>query len=399
MEGGLRIDHFYDPMCKGCFNFILEYWEENHHTAAPTADAVNYEFPRFTIPDVVEESTEWLVAKIHTRYVRNNLQDAMFDAAEVSTREDQPIEALRKLHIETWSALRSVTPRRGRADISQDVEIRRRRYEERATFDGECAGVPMGLEAVDSHSFGILPGELALVAALSKTGKTFLLAHAAISARRAGYTPYFASLELSVTDMEDRLDAVCSGLPYEKIQKGKLSDDEFKTLIEEQDKFAALGSLFVEKPPKNERTVPFLVNRAWDVGADFLVIDQLSFLESNSQNNYRDGHIRVGDIVNDLKLEISQDDTHAMPTLMAVQINREGAKADKLKLQHMALTSSLEQIADVVYGLSQSDEMKANRSMQLEQLGFRRGASKGWLLAWEFGSRTNISVRQEIGQT
>lgn len=276
--------------------------------------------------------------------------------------------------------------------------MRRRRYEERAAFDGDVAGVPIGLHEIDSHSFGILPGELALVAALSKTGKTFLLAHAAIAARRAGYTPYFASLELSVTDMEDRLDAVLSGLSYEKIQKGKLTDDEHKTLNEEQDKFSALGSTFVEKPPKNERTVPFLVNRAWDVGADFLVIDQLSFLESATQNNYRDGHIRVGDIVNDLKLEISQDDTHAMPTLMAVQINREGSKADKLKLQHLALTSSLEQIADAVYGLSQSEEMRANRSMQMEQLGFRRGASKSWLLAWELGNRTNIAVRQEISQ-
>lgn len=398
MEGGLRTDHFYDPMCKGCFNFILGYWEENHHSAAPTVAALNYEFPRFIVPDIVEESTEWLVSKIHTRYIRNNLHEAMFDAAEISNREDHPVDALRKLHTDTWSALRSVTPRRGRSDISQDVELRRRRYDDRAAFDGDVLGVPIGLSEIDNHSFGILPGELALVAALSKTGKTFLLAHAAISARRAGYTPYFASLELSVTDMEDRIDAVLSGLSYEKIQKGKLSDDEHKTLHEEQDKFAALGSLFVEKPPKNERTVPFLVNRAWDVGANFLIIDQLSFLESATQNNYREGHIRVGDIVSDLKLEISQDDTHAMPTFMAVQINREGSKAEKLKLQHMALTSALEQVADVIYGLTQSEEMRANRSMQLEQLGFRRGASKGWLLAWELGHRTNISVRQEISQ-
>jgi len=289
-----------------------------------------------------------------------------------------------------------VTPRRGRADTSQDVALRRQRYEERATFDGECAGVPLGLDPVDNHSFGILPGELALVAAFSKIGKTFFLANAAINARRAGYTPYLATLELSVADMEDRLDAVCSGLPYEKIQKGRLSDEEHKTLIDEQEKFASLGSLFVEKPPKHERTVPYLVGRAWDCGANFLLIDQLSFLESTDNNKYREGHVRVGEIVSDLKLEISQDDTHAMPCFMAVQINREGAKADKIKLQHMALTSSLEQVADVIYGLSQSEEMKANRSIRLDQLGFRRGAAKSWLLEWAFDAGTRIGVRQEL---
>jgi len=101
MEAGLRQEHFVDPLHQGCFRFISDYWDQNHHQAAPTIEALNYEFPRYISPGVVEESTEWLVQKIHARHVRNNLHEAMFGAAEIANRDDAPLEALRGLYSST----------------------------------------------------------------------------------------------------------------------------------------------------------------------------------------------------------------------------------------------------------------------------------------------------------
>jgi hypothetical protein len=62
-------------------------------------------------------------------------------------------------------------------------------------------------------------------------------------------------------------------------------------------------------------------------------------------------------------------------------------------MENLALSSSLEQTVDLIYGLRQSKEMRANHSMVLEILGARRVEPMAWLLHWEFGDRTLIEVR------
>jgi hypothetical protein len=76
-----------------------------------------------------------------------------------------------------------------------------------------------------------------------------------------------------------------------------------------------------------------------------------------------------------------------------VQFNREVKKKATPGMENLALSSSLEQTVDMIYGLRQPKEMRANHSMIMDILGARRVPPLSYLLHWEFGDRTLIEVR------
>lgn len=390
---GLREEVFVDPVNRGIYRFMIEYWHGSSMTKVPTEAVLKNEFPTFT-PVGVEETVDWLIEKIQNRYITNQIKDVMMSIS--STVVDEPLDSLKELQNKSWEIAQHTSPRRGRSDMSTNLEERRLRYSERAQYREAVRGAPFGFNLLDEHTYGLLPGELGVFIAYAGTGKSWLLGNAFVSMRRAGWKPCLFTLELSVEDFEDRIDAIVSGLPYTAIQRGQLDVGQTDTLLRSQDEFSRLGSAFVEKPPRGERTVPHLVNRARQLGADVVLIDQLSFMETRRFHQARNEGIE--EIVFDLKAEISEKEDSMLPVLLAVQFNRESQSVGKGRgsLHHIALSSSIEQTIDVGFALSQTPEHRANRSMVIDALKLRRGDIGSWLLEWDLRDRTRFGVRGAI---
>ncbi|WP_267716699.1 DnaB-like helicase C-terminal domain-containing protein [Streptomyces sp. CoH17] len=390
---GLRTDHFESPMNRLAFEFCVGYWEQSALTEAPSPQVVKHEFPGLKLIEP-EATVDYLVGALQKRFRSNSIKELILK--EAPRINDDPERVANSLFEEAWRVMQLSVERRSRADMSQDVAERRQRYLERASFTNEVKGVPFGLTGVDEHSFGLLPGELGVVVAFTKVGKSHMLAKSAIAARRAGWTPYIATLELSKDEFEERIDAHVSGLKYTEIQRGRLSPADYDLLLNAQDEFAALGSFYVEKPPRGERTVAQIINRARYLGADCVFIDQLSFMESSERHS--EERNKISSIVFDLKAEISEHEAKMIPCMMAVQFNRASTavKGGRGGLQHLALSSAIEQTADQIWALSTTKEMRANNSLVLDLIGFRRGNTKTWLLEWDLRSQTKIDVREEI---
>ena len=388
-DSGLRAEVFEDPLNREVFTFFESYWLENGMSLVPTAQAVQYEFPGWHPVDHVEESTTWLVKSLKKRLAANRAQEVMRSAAQISS--DDPLKALEVLFDGSWEAKNSLLERVSRSDLAANVVERRVRY----THQKEQGdGVPLGFDEVDEHTQGIFPGELVAVAASTKVGKSFLLVKSALEARRAGYTPFVATLEMSVEEMEDRFDALASGVGYGKLQRRELSFEEQKRLSDSQERLAEHGSLYVEQPPPGERTVQSLVSRARQLGANFLLIDQLSFMES--RQFYQSKTDKHAEIIHELKEEISNDHNGKIPTLLAVQLNRAASSPDaqtRGTMQNIANSSAIEQTVDLAYGLYRNKELRANDCMVLDILGSRRTEPESWLLEWKLDDVSRFSVR------
>ena len=301
---------------------------------------------------------------------------------------------LRRLWGEAYSASETVAPRFDRVNMADTVEDRRQRYGLREENRG--VGMTLGIPALDQHTNGLLPGELAAVGAFSKVGKTVFLIHAATQARRQGFTPVVFTLEMSIPEIEDRIDAFYSQVSYNRLTHGELTMQEMQTLRAAQSEMSTLGPLYVEKPERGERTVRNLTNRARQLGADYMIIDQLSFLDP--ENGYhRDLTSKHSEIIFDLKAEISREAAGAIPCLLAVQLNRASLQQDNgIGLQNFANTSSIEQTVDIALGLSRTREERANRVMRLDILGARRSDIRSWLLRWELTNSSRIDVLEEV---
>lgn len=383
---GIRAEVFEEPLYSAVFNFITDYWLSSQMQSAPTPFALAQEFPGYTPTDDAEETTDWLAHKLQQRYVTNRLQDMLREAAKNSTAD--PVGALKILHAAAYATAEDVAPRNLRSDMS-NVEARRERYAHRHDRP-QGTGVPFGIDLLDLHTGGILPGELAVVGAFSSVGKTMYMLNAAAKAVRKGHRPIVYTLEMSIPECEDRLDAFYSGVSYNRLIRGNLSVDEGRALHDAQEELR--GLIHVERPNEGERTVASLCARARQVGADYLFIDQLSFMEAGQRVQSLKEHHSV--IIKQLKTEISRPGLE-MSCLLVAQANRDSLK-DGLSISSFSNATEIEQTVDMALGLHRTKDMRANHVMQLDILKSRRSDIASYLLRWELTERTEISVIEEI---
>lgn len=389
-ELGLRSEVFEEPVNQAVFSFVLDYWYTEQMQKVPTKDILTYEFPGVTLEDTVEESLVYLVEALQRRYATNQLQEIIRQAA--TTSSDDPQGTLKSLFGNAYSAAESIVPRFARSNMATSVDQRRMRYLDRQENQG--SGVTLGFPTLDHHTNGLRPGELCAVGAFSKVGKTMFLANAAIQARKQGSTPLFITLEMSKEEIEDRLDAIYSEVSYNRLTHGELQPQEALRLRTAQDGLAALGDLYIERPMEGERTVPHIVSRARQLGADYLIIDQLSFMEPIGQ--HRELTSKHAEIVAGLKKEIARDSAGQIPCLLAVQLNRASlSQPEGVGLQNFANSATIEQTVDLALGMSRSKDERANRLMRLDILGARRSEIQGWIARWELINETRLEIMGE----
>lgn len=401
-EMGVRHEVFEDPINRFAFVFMVDYWLDSQMQHAPTWVVMETEFPQLQLDPVVEETTDWLIDRLKHRYATNRLQDLVRRALDKGNAAD-PVGALDKLWHDAYDAAQVNAPRYARVDITETVEARRERYRRDVTSQA-LTGVPIGLPELDQHTRGILPGELCAAAAYTKTGKSWLLAQAFVTALRNGQRPIFFTLEMGIPEMEDRIDALYSGVSYQRLSQRDLNPDEFVALTDAQDRMAEYRadnwSGFIERPQRGERTVKHMVSRARQVGASFLIVDQLSFIDA--ERTYSgDSALRMkhGELVFELKDEIARESVGKLPCLLAVQLNRQAAATGtggRGELYNFANSSMVEQTVDLALGLWRNTEMRANNAMGLDIMGSRRCDTRSWTLAWHLTDRSEISVREEF---
>lgn len=396
-DQGVREFHFDDPLNQKIFEFSVEYWLRERMEKVPTKDVLLSEWSGFEFVET-EESVVWLIDKLFEKYTRNKVEKVIRGSASSLVEEDDPSGALSELYSGSWAIKQDLTPRVGRVNLGENILERRKRFEERALFKDNIRGIGWGLPEIDNYTNGLLKGELGVIAGFAKTGKSFALCKIAVEAHKAGEVPYLATLELDTDDFSDRIDSMNSGISYAKLQKGLLTPSEIKKLHESQEEMKERGPFFVEKPHIGERTVQYIVNRARQLGATIILIDQLSFMEPRETRKHIDKKSAVDEIIMDLKNEISVSDA-PIPCYLAVQFNRasRGQRGERGEMHHIGISSLIEQTADILYGLSRPKEYRMNNSLLLDIMGSRRSDVGSWLMKWELSDEaTVIDVREKI---
>ena len=385
LEEGLNPELFSDPFHAGVVEFTIGYYKGS--LKAPSPAVLEEQFGQPVEVESASESLVWLVDRLKTNHKSGELQDMLRDGA-AGAFED-PDATVDELYRRLWELRQNVSSHRNRVDLSENITDRREAYHQRLAVRGQAA--PIGFEEVDSFTGGIRPGEIVTVAGYAKQGKSWTLVNAAVEAKKQGYTPYVASLELDVDTFSERIDAVFSGIGYGKMSRGALLPNDLDRLHEAQEELADLGPFYVENPVPEERTADHLVSRARQLGCDYIIIDQLSWIRpTRNHQNRRDAYLEV---LETLKLSAGSTMEGPLPVLLAVQFNREAGPRGRGSMENMANAADIEQITDAMYGLYRTDEMRADDAIVLDMLGSRRTDLRSWLLHWELDRATDLHVR------
>lgn len=391
---GLDPKVFEEPLAAQVLGFVFSYWYDTQMQSSPTKLAIDTQFLRqgfvLEVPPDLEDAG-WLAEQLMKRFATNNVQ-RMVQASAVTCHED-PIGTLRALMSDAYDASETILPRHSRSDMSLNVEDRRRRYTLRE--QGIGTGVGLGLSEIDAVTMGILPGELCALGAFSKVGKTMMLAFAAARAREAGYNPIIFSLEMPIEEIEDRMDAMFARVSYDRLSRRKLEVVELQTLHAAQTAAASMGPMRIENPDEGERSVAHLTARARHTGSNFLLIDQLSFMEET--RSYPSEKQRQASILKQLKNEIGRHSRGQLPCLLAVQLRRESLdRKEGPELRDFADAAEVERTCDLLLALSRSKEQRMNYQMRFDILGSRRSDIGSWMLRWDLVNTTKIKVLNPI---
>lgn len=393
-------------------HWALKQYIDSGRRQAPSREAMLEEWGQYIsdsdieLPDLDDEhdTPEWAVGMLKANHVQtqaNEFQLAM--AREMSEAHPQDRVGILAKHADNLATLAlSMVPTRIAVEARPGLQDALARYHERAA-DQNLSSMFFGLSDVDKHTSGLHPGELGVLAAGPKTGKSMACLYISHSEFLRQRNVVLITLEMSVDETYDRLACFLLALDHTRFLQGSLTPEEVKR-VEEYVNDVLLseeyGRFHVVKPEPGQRTPEALLRVARNYDADSLVIDQLTFMEHpNEGRKKRDEVIR--DKMHDLKNGLSAG-RHAIPCLLAHQINRDGVKAASksgfLSMEYLADGAEVERTADMVFGLYQSGVERQAQMMKFQTLAARRLVPKHWYLKWRLDGGS-IGVLRELEDT
>jgi replicative DNA helicase len=262
------------------WNFIRLYSENNQ--ALPPTDLVREKFRDFE-PVSGVGSTKHHLAELQTEYLNDSLKDLLRNAAgEVQTGNGT--EALEHLITKTSELKKNTAAIRDidATDLEDAVA-----YYERVQKQNElgAVGIKTGLPGFDNYlPAGIMPGQLGVFLAYPGIGKSWMALYFAVQAWKQGKSPMIISLEMSETEVRNRVFAIMGeGLwSHRKLSNGEVEIDMLRkwhaNKVEGRPEFHIISN-----DSGGEVTPSVIRGKIDQYKPDFVVVDYLQLMSPNQK--------------------------------------------------------------------------------------------------------------------
>lgn len=378
-------------------SWAIDRFFESGRSKAPSREALLAEWAEVLEEEEVElldedyeiDNIEWAIDNLtdnaaHHRW-QTFLKESATEMAEAPPTKRK--ETLAKVTNDLFEINNRLQDRSNTARATEGYSERLSAYEKRAAEEKVAMGMMFGLDAIDQWIYGIHPGELGVLAAPPKAGKSYFLLRTALHEWAVrGRDVVLYTLENSVDMTLDRLVCTHLGISPRAWMRGEVTPEKVQWVRDYiSDTMPTMpGQLHILMPPPGRRTVQMMVREAQMLGAQSLLIDQLTFVE-HPDPRQRPRHEIVMEIMRDLKNTLTTG-KEKMACLVAHQINRAGvaaaAKQGYLEMQHLAESSEVERAVDWAFGLYQSREERKAQMAKFQILAARREDLCNWQIAW-----------------
>lgn len=350
----------------------------------------------------VEETIEWALDDLRGNYVRNKAGDfaRRLVTAITEAQNDERVEVLAEFSTEIAATVQSLASRQTHVDLREVGHQILADYDVAAETHGLIQGMSLGVEQLDAYTGGIRDGELAVLGAPAKMGKSFALDYVALKNWEQGKVASLFTLENSIEMTRLRIACQACHISILEMQRGELSAEDYDTLKAWVNDvlIPSPTPLHIFSPMMVQRTPQAIVQVAKAVGTEVLVVDQLTFLENGQQKNNQQRHSEIRDILHDLKGMISTG-RQRMSCLLAHQISRDGIKhaeqSGRLRMYDFADGSEVERTADWAFALWANDTMRQTMQMRWQTMAARRVPSRDFDMLWNI-TMGMIGVRNEV---
>lgn len=318
-------------------------------------------------PDIQNQTVKFVVDQLKDERRKDLLKETLLISANnfESGKVDQALldlkKGINKIELNIKEDIRE-------GYLHESADSRWDRYQDIKNNPDKFKGIPIGFPSLDLTTNGIRPGQLMVVIAGVKEGKSTFLLNAAYHASITGYNVLYVSVEMPKEQIERRYDARDSGLSYSRIRDARLAPAEEKiyqeTILRQKNRPGKFYTL-----DAHDCSTSYLKSKllSFPYKFDLVIVDYLTLVKSSKAGNAgREMWQTVGDItyeVRDIARELN------VPIITAAQANRDGMKESKYKygVENIGLSHLISAHADTLISLRlvDRDELEINDVVEM----------------------------------
>lgn len=229
-----------------------------------------------------------------------------------------------------------------------------------AAQENKISGVASGFKDVDDLFHGFRAGDLIILAARPGVGKTSFALNLATNSAKLGATVVFLSLEMSASQLVQRVLCSEARVSLSRLRAGQIQDSDWGAIIEASSNLSNLNMFIDDTPALSILELRAKARRQLrDVEKGLIIVDYLQLMQPPQAR--RDGNraVEVGEISRGLKVLAKE---MGMPVIALSQLSRAVEMRGKKRpqLSDLRESGSIEQDADIVAFIDRSmDEMEA----------------------------------------
>ena len=222
--------------------------------------------------------------------------------------------------------------------------------ETRLNSDGAMTGVPSQFSDLDRNTGGWQRSDLVIIAARPGMGKTAFALNCVINAVKAGKHTVIFTLEMSKTQLMERIISSEARIDSSKMRKGDLNEEEQDRLMHGIREIGTMPAMLgIDETP----SISLLELRSRcrrfkkEHGLDLIVIDYLQLMGPSGTKKYESREREISEISGGLKALAKELN---VPVIALAQLNRgvEGRPDKVPKLSDLRESGSMEQDADMI---------------------------------------------------
>ena len=217
------------------------------------------------------------------------------------------------------------------------------------------AGVPTGFKDADDLFHGLRAGDLVILAARPGVGKTSFALNLAVNAAKAGTSVAFFSLEMSASQLMQRILCAEARVSLSKIRGGFIAEGDWGAIADASNALSKLDMYIDDSPGLSILEARAKARRELRhaQGNGLIIVDYLQLMQPPQTR--RDGNraVEVGEISRGLKILAKE---MGMPVIALSQLSRAVEMRGKKRpmLSDLRESGSIEQDADIVMFIDRS---------------------------------------------
>ena len=231
----------------------------------------------------------------------------------------------------------------------ETVELLEKRYDNR-----DDKSYYTGISKLDKATAGLHPEELTTIGARPGVGKTIIGMQIGLNIARNKKTVMYTSLEMSVSQLCERIISANSGIDGLRLRLGDIKDHEWEKAFKAASLYS-FENFLIDKTSRNPQHIRAKIIK---YKPDLVIIDYLQLLQSTTKQQNREREIAT--ITRDLKLMTLE---FKIPIIILSQLNR-NAEGNRPTMADLRESGAIEQDSDNIIFLHEPNEKEKDKLIE-----------------------------------